>query len=88
LEGWGLVPQGAFDGGLKSASERADKKKKTAGPGKASSSAPAAPAASASALAMPTSLVEAVAKAREACRFRYVTAAAPVVYGIPIYVSK
>jgi separase len=36
----------------------------------------------------PTSLVEAVAKARDACRFRYLTAAAVVVYGIPVYISK
>lgn len=35
-----------------------------------------------------TSLVEAVAKARDACRFRYLTAAAVCVYGIPVYISK
>ncbi|GAP89677.1 putative peptidase family C50 [Rosellinia necatrix] len=35
------------------------------------------------------SLVEAVAKARmEACRFKYLTAAAVCVYGIPVYISK
>ncbi|KAK4163434.1 Separin [Cladorrhinum sp. PSN259] len=33
------------------------------------------------------SLVEAVAVAREACRFRYVTAAAVAVYGIPVFVE-
>nr|5FBY_A Chain A, separase [Thermochaetoides thermophila DSM 1495] len=33
------------------------------------------------------SLVQAVAKARDRCRFRYVTAAAAVVYGIPVYVD-
>lgn len=32
------------------------------------------------------SLVEAVAQARNACRFRYLNAAAVVVYGIPVYV--
>ncbi|OAA53415.1 separin [Cordyceps fumosorosea ARSEF 2679] len=32
------------------------------------------------------SLVEAVARARGACRFRYLNAAAVVVYGIPVYV--
>ncbi|PQK09047.1 hypothetical protein BB8028_0001g11180 [Beauveria bassiana] len=32
------------------------------------------------------SLVEAVAQARDACRFRYLNAAAVVVYGIPVYV--
>ncbi|KAK3332505.1 peptidase family C50-domain-containing protein [Cercophora scortea] len=35
-----------------------------------------------------TSLVEAVARARGACRFRYLTAAAVAVYGIPVYVNK
>ncbi|KXJ97490.1 peptidase family C50-domain-containing protein [Microdochium bolleyi] len=35
-----------------------------------------------------TSLVEAVVKARTACRFRYLTAAAVVVYGIPVYIGK
>ncbi|KAK3391776.1 peptidase family C50-domain-containing protein [Sordaria brevicollis] len=34
------------------------------------------------------SLVEAVAKARGACRFRYVTAAAVAVYGIPVYLQE
>lgn len=34
------------------------------------------------------SLVEAVARARDACRFRYLTAAAVCVYGIPVYVDK
>ncbi|KAK3296191.1 peptidase family C50-domain-containing protein [Chaetomium fimeti] len=33
-------------------------------------------------------LVEAVARARERCRFRFVTAAAAVVYGIPVYVER
>lgn len=34
------------------------------------------------------SLVEAVASARGACRFRYVTAAAIAVYGIPVYLQQ
>ncbi|KAK4146328.1 peptidase family C50-domain-containing protein [Dichotomopilus funicola] len=34
------------------------------------------------------SLVEAVATARGRCRFRFVTAAAAVVYGIPVYVER
>ncbi|OHE95639.1 peptidase family C50 [Colletotrichum orchidophilum] len=33
------------------------------------------------------SLVEAVAKARDACRFRYITAGAVCVYGIPVYIG-
>lgn len=32
-----------------------------------------------------TSVVQAVAKAREACKLKYLTGAAPVVYGIPFY---
>ncbi|KAI0840577.1 peptidase family C50-domain-containing protein [Hypoxylon sp. FL0890] len=35
-----------------------------------------------------TSLVEAVAKARDACRFKYLTAAAVCVYGIPVYINS
>ncbi|KAK1595368.1 peptidase family C50 [Colletotrichum navitas] len=35
-----------------------------------------------------TSLVEAAAKARDACRFRYITAGAVCVYGIPVYIDK
>lgn len=35
----------------------------------------------------PTSLAEAVARAREACRFKFLNAAAVVVYGIPVYIE-
>lgn len=35
-----------------------------------------------------SSLPEAVAKARTACKFRYLNAAAVVVYGIPVYVTQ
>ncbi len=34
------------------------------------------------------SLVEAVARARDACRFRYLNAAAVVVYGVPVYIER
>ncbi|KAK1828482.1 peptidase family C50-domain-containing protein [Podospora conica] len=34
------------------------------------------------------SLVEAVGRGREACRFRYLTGAAAVVYGVPVYLDK
>ncbi|PKS12663.1 hypothetical protein jhhlp_000871 [Lomentospora prolificans] len=34
------------------------------------------------------SLVEAVAKARDACRFKYLTSAAMCVYGIPVYINR
>lgn len=32
-----------------------------------------------------TSVVKAVSEAREACKLKYLTGAAPVVYGIPFY---
>lgn len=35
-----------------------------------------------------TSLPEAVMKARDVCRFRYLNAAAVVVYGIPVYIDR
>lgn len=35
----------------------------------------------------PVSLVEAVAKGRRSCILRYLNGAAPVVYGIPVYLS-
>jgi separase len=34
------------------------------------------------------SLAEAVARARAACRFKYLNAAAVVMYGIPVYIEK
>lgn len=34
------------------------------------------------------SLTEAISRAREACRFRYLNAAAVVQYGIPVYISR
>ena len=35
-----------------------------------------------------SSLVEAVARARDACRFKYLNAAAVVVYGVPVYIER
>jgi separase len=35
-----------------------------------------------------SSLAEAVAKARDACKFKYLNAAAVVVYGIPVYIGR
>jgi separase len=34
---------------------------------------------------MPTSVVSAVAQSRDSCKLKYLTGAAPVVYGIPFY---
>ncbi|KAI2642894.1 peptidase family C50-domain-containing protein [Xylaria nigripes] len=90
FEEWGLFPLGTFavDG---SASEKAGRK----GKGKASAARIAAAEKKARAAATEgaehkhASLVEAVAKARmEACRFKYLTAAAVCVYGIPVYIDK
>jgi len=36
---------------------------------------------------VPVSLVEAVAKGRESCNLKYLNGAAPVVYGVPVYLS-
>jgi separase len=37
---------------------------------------------------VPTSLAEAVAKSRDACYLRYLNGAAPVVYGVPVYLGE
>lgn len=39
-------------------------------------------------LSVDVSLTEAVSRAKEACRFRYLNAAAVVQYGIPVYISQ
>ncbi|KAH6841049.1 peptidase family C50-domain-containing protein [Chaetomium sp. MPI-CAGE-AT-0009] len=76
VEEWGVLPWGACekDGG--------DRKGKGRG-GKGDGGGCPPPGGYGEA-----SLVEAVAKARERCRFRFVTAAAAVVYGIPVYVER
>ncbi|KAL1901332.1 separin protein [Sporothrix stenoceras] len=75
FEGWGLVPQGAFD-------EKDKAGKRT---GRSSSKC------NASLTAQPTrataSLIEAIVRARDAPRFRYLTSAAVCVYGIPVYLQ-
>ncbi|KAK1979413.1 peptidase family C50 [Colletotrichum cereale] len=91
VEEWGLLERGTFvdDGGkhgktgkskgkglFASAAAKKEKGKKTTSP--AEGEGPKGGA----------SLVEAVAKARDACRFRYITAGAVCVYGIPVYVDK
>lgn len=84
LEGWGLVPRGAIvveDGKKKGKDVAGRRKDREASGEKAGGTCDHA--------AAQLSLVEAVACAREsACRFRYLTAAAVVVYGIPVYVDE
>ncbi|KAI1405875.1 peptidase family C50-domain-containing protein [Hypoxylon fuscum] len=81
FEEWGLMPKGTFaeeangKGKKVARGNRGGEKKKAAGPSEDASSVGQ------------TSLVEAVAKARDACRFRYLTAAAVCVYGIPVYIN-
>jgi len=84
LEDWGLAPVGTFeekekgkqrgikDWGSSAKRPKADAKTRKRGTDNAGR----------------VSLVEAVTRARDACRFRYVTAAAVAVYGIPVYVEK
>ncbi|KAK2025806.1 peptidase family C50 [Colletotrichum zoysiae] len=91
FEEWGLLERGTFvdDGGKQgktgkskgkglfaSAATKKDRGKKTTSPAEAEGSRGGA------------SLVEAAAKARDACRFRYITAGAVCVYGIPVYIDK
>ncbi|KAI0603200.1 peptidase family C50-domain-containing protein [Biscogniauxia sp. FL1348] len=83
FEEWGLMPQGTFAEaaeakGKGKARAKGKKGKEGEGSGKKVQNRD-----------QQTSLVEAVARAREdACRFKYLTAAAVCVYGIPVYLSK
>ncbi|PNP49802.1 hypothetical protein THARTR1_09570 [Trichoderma harzianum] len=79
FEEWGLFARGTFDGAT------------TKGKGKARSFAEEIELVSrherGDALRN-ASLAEAVATARNACRFKYLNAAAVVLYGIPVYIKK
>ncbi|KAL6697582.1 peptidase family C50 domain-containing protein [Trichoderma pleuroticola] len=79
FEEWGLFARGTFDGAT------------TKGNGKARSFAEEIELVSrherGDALRN-ASLAEAVATARNACRFKYLNAAAVVLYGIPVYIKK
>ncbi|KAJ1337665.1 separase [Microdochium nivale] len=103
FESWGLLPRGTFspgaataaaaaDGGSGTSGRRGRRGAGAAGKGKdvarsksrSGSSSSKSDGGSAAGL----SLVEAVVQARDACRFRYLTAAAVVVYGIPVYIGE
>ncbi|KAI1807966.1 peptidase family C50-domain-containing protein [Daldinia bambusicola] len=90
FEEWGLLPKGTFaeDAGA-GAGAGAKGKKVVRGGNKAGAEKKnkAAPPRGEGEGWGKASLVEAVAKARDACRFRYLTAAAVCVYGIPVYIS-
>ncbi|KAI4861058.1 peptidase family C50-domain-containing protein [Hypoxylon rubiginosum] len=99
FEEWGLMPRGTFAEDASSPSSSNAKGKKVAARGESNGSGSSSRGGSGdrkkttaatvgdAAGAGQTSLVEAVAKARDACRFRYLTAAAVCVYGIPVYIN-
>ncbi|KAH6605161.1 cell division-associated bimb [Trichoderma cornu-damae] len=81
FEEWGLFPRGTFDGAgasskgkskAKGHAEEADELSRHESDGTPDNA----------------SLAEAVAKARNACRFKYLNGAAVVLYGIPVYIKK
>ncbi|KAI0013726.1 peptidase family C50-domain-containing protein [Xylariaceae sp. FL0662B] len=78
FEEWGLLPRGTF-------AEDGVGKSKKAGRDRGASKKRAITVEDADAQ---TSLVEAVARARDVCRFRYLTAASVCVYGIPVYIDE
>lgn len=79
FEEWGLFPRNTF-------------KEEKKGKGKASGSGVEAESESESetedGTATEVSLAEAVARARTVCRFKYLNAAAVVLYGIPVYIGS
>ncbi|KAL6853167.1 peptidase family C50 domain-containing protein [Trichoderma novae-zelandiae] len=82
FEEWGLFARGTFDGA--SSSSLSGK-----GKGRAKSLAEEMEPASRDApVSDNASLAEAVARARNACRFKYLNGAAVVLYGIPVYIRK
>ncbi|KAK1992244.1 peptidase family C50 [Colletotrichum falcatum] len=92
VEEWGLLERGTFadDGGKHGKAGKSKEKglfssaakKKERGGGRTTSPAEGEGSRGGA------SLVEAAAKARDACRFRYITAGAVCVYGIPVYIDK
>ncbi|KAL8349633.1 hypothetical protein RB598_005146 [Gaeumannomyces tritici] len=85
LEEWGLVGAGTFpaeDKGKKALSSSSSSSSGATGSGAATAAAGGKSSSSAA-----SSLAQAVATARDVCRFRYLTAAAVCVYGIPVYLT-
>lgn len=75
FEEWGLVPKGTFQEAKR-------------GKGKATASSDDESDDDEDESTRHVSLVEAVARARAACRFKYLNAAAVVLYGIPVYINR
>ncbi|KAL3953601.1 hypothetical protein ACCO45_011557 [Purpureocillium lilacinum] len=93
FEEWGLFARGTFGeedrkkaAGAAGAATAAGRAKGCKGKGKGRGNVAADDRGDGSARATPSSLAEAVARAREACKFRYLNAAAVVMYGIPAYI--
>ncbi|KAF4982385.1 hypothetical protein FZEAL_1974 [Fusarium zealandicum] len=76
FEEWGLFPKGTFK-----------ELKRAKGKGRASSEEYAGEAEGDGQVSRNVSLAEAVARSREACKFKYLNAAAVVLYGIPVYIK-
>ncbi|KAK7751580.1 separin protein [Diatrype stigma] len=90
FEEWGLVPRGTFGAGGRKQSAtggRGGSREGRKGKGKKRAVEGDGEEEEGQGLGQ-TSLVEAVARSRDACRLRYLTAAAVCVYGIPVYISK
>ncbi|KAL7800000.1 peptidase family C50 domain-containing protein [Trichoderma ceciliae] len=79
FEEWGLFSRGTFDG--------ATSKGKSKAKGHAEEAVELSRQESDGTLGS-ASLAEAVARARNACRFKYLNGAAVVLYGIPVYIKK
>jgi separase len=93
LEEWGLLPRGCFEGQGQGLQEGGLGKGRGKGKGKGKGKGVAAPRGGGVEEGGKggyggASLVEAVAMAKGRCKFQYVTAAAAVVYGLPVYVDR
>ncbi|PTB67898.1 hypothetical protein BBK36DRAFT_156394 [Trichoderma citrinoviride] len=88
FEEWGLFARGTFDisSSSLSSSKGKDRAKSSAEEVEQVMGLDNAPASSSS--SDHASLAEAVARARSACRFKYLNGAAVVLYGIPVYIRK
>ncbi|KAL7626231.1 separin protein [Parahypoxylon ruwenzoriense] len=91
FEEWGLLPRGTFAEDSRGNNKGKGKETKASSRSRSRGAAGRKRAASESASEGgegSVSLVEAVARARDACRFQYLTAAAVCVYGIPVFINK
>ncbi|PTD04552.1 Separin [Fusarium culmorum] len=78
FEEWGLFPKGTF---------KEDKRAKGKSRASGEDETTASESEEDGQVTRNVSLAEAVARSREACRFKYLNAAAVVLYGIPVYIK-